>query len=417
MFDFRFDIGDVSDLLGIRRVGNGRGSSFGVECPFCGDKRGKMNFCISRDGEVKNTYHCYNCGSGGNMLGLYAELCGIQGDKHGTRYHYAKKEIESRLYGGDTADYAVELQRKKKKEREKSLKERMQLADITVINHTYRMMLDLVPLKKEHADDLKRRGLSDEQIENFLFRSTPKDTQALCRRLMKNGCILKGVPGFFVNKYGKWDLNIYKGNYGYLCPVFTADHMICGFQIRVDKPSRGRKYVWLTSANKENGVSIPACASFLGDRKATDVVLVEGVLKAIVYYALTDGKYAVVGIPGTSNYNAALKVLETLSCVKTVHEAYDMDKLLKPVCRHDCKPEQCEECRIQDGAECPVKKEKQAAIMRDQQKCKKRIQDAGYACFSFTWDKGCDGYWNENYKGIDDYVLHLRKEREHGGNE
>lgn len=61
MFDFRFDIGDVSDLLGIRRVGNGRGSSFGVECPFCGDKRGKMNFCISRDGEVKNTYHCYNC--------------------------------------------------------------------------------------------------------------------------------------------------------------------------------------------------------------------------------------------------------------------------------------------------------------------------------------------------------------------
>lgn len=28
------------------------------------------------------------------MLGLYAELCGIQGDKHGTRYHYAKKEIE-----------------------------------------------------------------------------------------------------------------------------------------------------------------------------------------------------------------------------------------------------------------------------------------------------------------------------------
>ena len=64
MFDFRFDIGDVSDLLGIRRVGNGRGSSFGVECPFCGDKRGKMNFCISRDGEVKNTYHCYNCGSG-----------------------------------------------------------------------------------------------------------------------------------------------------------------------------------------------------------------------------------------------------------------------------------------------------------------------------------------------------------------
>lgn len=65
----------------------------------------------------------------------------------------------------------------------------------------------------------------------------------------------------------------------------------------------------------------------------------------------------------------------------------------------------------------PVKKEKQAAIMRDQQKCKKRIQDAGYACFSFTWDKGCDGYWNENYKGIDDYVLHLRKGQEDDRNE
>ena len=36
-----FDIGDVADLLGIRRLG--QGDNFDVVCPYCGDTRGKMN--------------------------------------------------------------------------------------------------------------------------------------------------------------------------------------------------------------------------------------------------------------------------------------------------------------------------------------------------------------------------------------
>ena len=57
MFIPPFTIGDVSDLLSIERLRNGSVSDcdFPVVCPFCGDRRGKMNFCICKDGEIKNT--------------------------------------------------------------------------------------------------------------------------------------------------------------------------------------------------------------------------------------------------------------------------------------------------------------------------------------------------------------------------
>lgn len=413
-YDFKFDIGDVSNLLGIRRIGNGDGSSFGVECPFCGDKRGKMNFCISKNGTLKNTYHCYNCGSAGNMLGLYAELRGINGDEKGTRFHYAKLEIENRLFGGDKSTYELERQKKKMKKRKEQAKEGVKMTDITVINHTYRMMLDLIPLRKEHQEDLKRRGLSEAQIKKYLFRSTPKDTRSLCRRLIKNGCIIKGVPGFYMNEHGEWDLNFYKGNSGYLCPVFTTDGQVCGFQIRLDNPKGSRKYVWLTSAGKKYGTSSKAPATFIGDIHAKKVIVTEGVLKAVVAYCLFNGKYSFVGTPGISNINSAISAINSLPDVKAVSEAYDMDKLLKPVCKHDCKPEKCQGCSVKNGDECLIKREKQLGILREQDKLQKKVQKAGYTCSSFTWDKGKDGFWDENYKGIDDYALHLRKEREDG---
>ena len=79
MFIPPFTIGDVSDLLSIERLRNGSVSDcdFPVVCPFCGDRRGKMNFCICKDGEIKNTYRCFYCGAQGNMLQLYCELQGL----------------------------------------------------------------------------------------------------------------------------------------------------------------------------------------------------------------------------------------------------------------------------------------------------------------------------------------------------
>ena len=54
-----WDIGDVADYLGIQRLSGGR-DSFGVICPYCGDRRGKMNFCVRKDGKTMNLYHCFH---------------------------------------------------------------------------------------------------------------------------------------------------------------------------------------------------------------------------------------------------------------------------------------------------------------------------------------------------------------------
>lgn len=49
-----FTIAEVADLLSIRRLSDSYQDEFPVECPFCGDLRGKCSFCIRKNGELKN---------------------------------------------------------------------------------------------------------------------------------------------------------------------------------------------------------------------------------------------------------------------------------------------------------------------------------------------------------------------------
>ena len=69
--DFPFTILDVAHLLrlNIRRRGT---DHVYVDCPICGDKRGKMNLNIK-----KNVWRCNYCDEGGGMLALYAKVYGI----------------------------------------------------------------------------------------------------------------------------------------------------------------------------------------------------------------------------------------------------------------------------------------------------------------------------------------------------
>ena len=43
-----FTIAEVADLLSIRRLSDSYQDEFPVECPFCGDLRGKCSFCIRK---------------------------------------------------------------------------------------------------------------------------------------------------------------------------------------------------------------------------------------------------------------------------------------------------------------------------------------------------------------------------------
>lgn len=59
---------EVVELLHLR-VRRQQANSVYVDCPFCGDRRGRMNVNF-----VKNVWRCNHCDEHGGMLALYAKL-------------------------------------------------------------------------------------------------------------------------------------------------------------------------------------------------------------------------------------------------------------------------------------------------------------------------------------------------------
>ena len=102
MYEHPFTIKEVAWLLSIRCLDGGTDQEFPVECPYCGDTRGKCSFCISKNGEIKNVFHCFHCGQGGNMLTLYADIMGISGSD---RCKVAYQEIVNRLETGSQGQH------------------------------------------------------------------------------------------------------------------------------------------------------------------------------------------------------------------------------------------------------------------------------------------------------------------------
>ena len=250
-----FTIAEVADLLSIRRLSDYYQDEFPVECPFCGDLRGKCSFCIRKNGELKNVYHCYHCGASGNMLTLYAELFGIYGRN---RYKEAYREIKQALSFSGTDKRQQSTTRNgfasivPKKKHISLTEEEWDYRD-----HVYKEMLTFLKLKETHRRNLLLRGLTlneVRQMEERGFLSTDEENSVtIARKLLKKGFRLDGVPGFFINRDGNWEAAFYRKNNGYLCPVRDGKERIIGFQIRLDVPLKERKYLWFTSSGLEKG--------------------------------------------------------------------------------------------------------------------------------------------------------------------
>lgn len=396
-----FTITDVGVLLGIQRLPGGDADSYHVVCPFCGDERGKCNFRVIKDGEIVNVYHCFHCGAGGNMLTLYADLNGIYGEN---RYQRAYWKIQEELPLGYQES---KMRQKKTIERKKRSKEVCaKPADYERRDVAYRKLAQLLKLSDAHKKDLKRRGLTENEIsrmERIGYRSTcPRDSVAIARKLMKAGCKLEGVPGFFVNRSGDWEIAFYKKNSGYLCPVWSVDGRLIAFQIRLDIPYEKRKYVWLSSAKLKKGCSPGSPVSISGD-DIRRVYVTEGILKAEVTHQRTGETY--IGNPGVKNYKGLERVLLQLKKqgLREVVEANDMDKFMRIDCHKDYG-NVCRNCTC-DGGECPKKREKREHIRGGCLKLYEICKKLSLSCNRAVWDIDSKGMWMENYKGIDDWEL------------
>lgn len=190
--DFPYGILDVAELLHLQRRRPGPNSVY-TDCPFCKDRRGKMNLNY-----VKNVWRCNYCGEQGGMLSLYARLNHITNSEANREIREALR-IENTAYSsrpvikvtegsGDTGpglSEPVAAPGNGLGHNSGSLAEVPQSprADIQEIHQTLSLLFGMLTLRTPHRLHLRsdKRGLTDEQIEVLGFKSTP--LPFLCRSL------------------------------------------------------------------------------------------------------------------------------------------------------------------------------------------------------------------------------------------
>lgn len=380
--DFPFGIMDVVELLHLR-VRRRQANSVYVDCPFCNDHRGKMNVNF-----VKNVWRCNYCDEHGGMLALYArlnhttnsdayrEICdalqtgdffwndGIEGKWNESPGHSKQEPLASSSSGGEGI-----LQSPR--------------ASAQEIHQTLSLLFAMLSLKPSHREHLRsqKRGLSEEQIAECGFKSTPPYflCRSLTEKLIKQGCTVQGVPGFYMDDKGNWTVKFNTRTSGILIPAVGIDGLIRGAQILLDVPIKdkddppeksGTKYIWLSSSTRNMGVTSGSPVHFVGNPFARTIYVTEGILKADIAHYLMDRSF--VAIAGANNVAQLEPLLAFLAQNGTelIVEAHDMDKYSNEM------------------------------IAKGSSKIYEMARRQGMDCRRLTW--------NPNYKGIDDWQLALR---------
>ena len=291
-----------------------------TDCPFC---NGKKKFYISLE-TARNPLgiaHCMKCAETLSPIGMFAYSIGTTDLKEASREWYrmnrdSSKEVKKK----------IKTLREATPQREFS-KIDVEPAELSVRNRTYTAMLSLLTLLPKHKDNLLRRGLSEEAIVKAGYKSLPTskaNRELLVQSLLQQGCVLKGVPGFFTTENQKWDLNVFGS--GILIPQRNGFNQIQSFQIRRDTNEKSKRYIALSSRDKMNGAPAYAhCHLRIGKRGLEEVILTEGPLKADVISCITG--YSVLAVPGVSSLSFLPQALLDLkkAGLREVSIAYDMD--------------------------------------------------------------------------------------------
>ena len=391
--EFPFGIMEVVELLHLR-VRRQQANSVYVDCPFCGDRRGRMNVNF-----VKNVWRCNHCDEHGGMLALYAKLnhtttsdayweiaealCDNTHEEHARSGNEAQQQPVSTGSPSSGARAAAagysSSERKTVPQSDK--------ASPAEIHQTLALLLAQLTLRAAHREHLRspKRGLSDEQIEALGFKSTPPPF--LCRsitdRLIRQGFRVQGVPGFYRDDSGHWTMAFYKKTAGILIPAIGFDGRLQGFQIMLDVPLKhkddppekpGAKYIWFSSSSKTDGTGSGSPVHLIGDPSARVVYVIEGLLKADISHCLTGRTFAAIAGANNTSPLDPLFALLAQNGTEEIIEAHDMDKYNNQM------------------------------TMAGASKIYLTARKYGMNCRRLTW--------NPNYKGFDDWQLALRRENQ-----
>ena len=356
--EFPFDIYQVAEQLGLE-MKRQHPKSADYNCPFC-DGNGKLNLNISL-----NAYRCNKCGEHGGMIDLFCKCTGMTDRK---RAYQILSEHNGHFFSAEV--------RKDRQTAVKTIRE-VPKADIGRLDFCYSAMLGFLELKPQHRQNLISRGLSDSEIDFYQYRSVPTEyTDRLVAVLLERGCDLIGVPGFYADENGEIKLNLHSCMGGFFVPVYNECRQIQGLQIRLDTHLDGnRKYMWMSSAERNGGCSSNSPVGISGDVFNSEVVYVtEGPLKGQIAHALSGKPFlATAGVNQQKELEAVFSKLKENGKCRMIIDAFDMDDGVNPHVRRG-------------HINLAWLAEKYGFIPR-------RVT------------------WNNRYKGIDDYLLACKGKR------
>jgi hypothetical protein len=201
-----------------------------------------------------------------------------------------------------------------------------------LLHRVYSALQAALTLSKPHREALRRRGLSDTEIDHRGYRTLPIQGRARHANELRErlGNALLSVPGFVVKAgTGGRPYVTIAGAAGLLIPVRDPAGRIIALKSRSDNPGpNGCRYSYLSGVKYGGpGPGTPAHVP-LGLQPPADVVRVtEGELKADVATALS-GLHTIAAA-AASSWRPALDLLPALGC-KTVRLAFDADALDNP---------------------------------------------------------------------------------------
>ena len=250
-------ITDIIPLIGIPGPTNGR-PVYNISCPCCDDNPRKKHLNINLN---KDVFCCPRCHFSGGVFDLYSYYSGVD-------RKLAREVLMEKLGlkdSGSTYDGSKHKQERRTIQRPILQDIELPLTDIDARHETYAALLGNLSLASDHRENLLSRGLTDELIRDYGYKTMPVvGFSALAKQLQSEGYYLGGVPGFYHTKEGAWTF-IHERR-GILIPARDQDGKIQGLQIRLDNVKKG-KFRWISSIGKQDGCKAEGWTHLKGPSK------------------------------------------------------------------------------------------------------------------------------------------------------
>ncbi len=202
-----------------------------------------------------------------------------------------------------------------------------QRANLDTLDRVYAALLGSLTISPAHRENLRRRGLPDDEIARRGYRSLPASGRAqLARRLIERFGVeaCSSVPGIYLRSQDAqrwWSL---AGPAGMLLPVRDQVGRITALMVRRDEGDADPRYLSVSSGRHGGpgplvGVHVPLHDGDPGDA----VRLTEGVLKSDIATCLDDT--LTLGLSaGVAGWRQSIPVLQAIQA-KTVLIAFAAD--------------------------------------------------------------------------------------------